>query len=905
MNEFSWSNSDVVVILQKLRSKQITFGFVEQFLKQEYNQKKSKTAIYRQMGLIQPLDVFLLDADIIPFQSKFGNKIMAVKEKTGSESTKSVQKPYFAKEDKRPKPLPFLLKKDNRFFLNNGVHIAHCRLRELNELVARDIDRCAREEVEHNPHMKPQDNVNKHLHDESMLPDTLNFLSAASHLLANVEKKEQKAAAKRKSLIQLKKMKKVCKRLSVYGNLNVAKQSSVPKINATKRNSQWSLFLQFRWFHCLPKQNQQSRVRRELMKFLSDHRKEKWTRWVCPEDEVDDHIELHQSSPSEISAERKNWGCSSELILAARLYDRNFVLYQPDERWKFLNFSAKYESVRTPLVDGRETALLRYRMNHFDVVVENNKMFLYGRFLLFEALFKPCIDLPGRRVLRALAKALISGLQPLALHNKYQCLLNAPSRQVYPECCCLATTAEQANTPICFALNVLEPNYLKSREKFLAPDAEQSIIHRLLFTADNSQKEFYDWRVRPRGKIPIAQVNGSMTAQRLNDQEGDSPLHVYVNMYLRSISKVDDVNMEYTMHFTFRQEWVDERLLFYSASQKHIVLSSVDQLIFLPDTFFQNEKDGKKHSSAVLFQVDFNTFLPMHLEAYPLDTQTCYIDYASYAYTTRDLEYYWKAEKPIQIKPGLRQSLPSFLLSKIYTGNCTSVTNTGTYSCLRTIIRLKREFSYYLLQLYVPSFMLVAVSSVSFWLDKDSVPARVTLGTTVLLTVTTMASGINASLPPVSYTKSVDIWIGVCTGFIFGALLEFSLVNWAARKEAFSSFNRIKMLAGGGKKSINNPLLAFAAPRLSIASGYGVSRASRSNSIRPEDQDLNPGLFTRLGKWWRELWDVRYKEKSRRIDLLARILFPFFFIIFNVIYWIRYLRPYLAEKSEMPDDGPI
>ncbi len=50
-----------------------------------------------------------------------------------------------------------------------------------------------------------------------------------------------------------------------------------------------------------------------------------------------------------------------------------------------------------------------------------------------------------------------------------------------------------------------------------------------------------------------------------------------------------------------------------------------------------------------------------------------------------------------------------------------------------------------------------------------------------------MSSGINSKLPPVSYTKSVDIWIGVCTGFIFGALLEFSLVNWAARKEAYAT----------------------------------------------------------------------------------------------------------------------
>lgn len=36
----------------------------------------------------------------------------------------------------------------------------------------------------------------------------------------------------------------------------------------------------------------------------------------------------------------------------------------------------------------------------------------------------------------------------------------------------------------------------------------------------------------------------------------------------------------------------------------------------------------------------------------------------------------------------------------------------------------------------------------------------------------------------------MDIWIGVCTGFIFGALLEFSLVNWAARKEAYLRFTK-------------------------------------------------------------------------------------------------------------------
>lgn len=74
------------------------------------------------------------------------------------------------------------------------------------------------------------------------------------------------------------------------------------------------------------------------------------------------------------------------------------------------------------------------------------------------------------------------------------------------------------------------------------------------------------------------------------------------------------------------------------------------------------------------------------------------------------------------------------------TTTMTIVALAGTYSCLRTVLKLKREFSYYLLQLYVPSFMLVLVSTISFWLDEESVAARITLGVTVLLTVTTMVS---------------------------------------------------------------------------------------------------------------------------------------------------------------------
>ena len=65
----------------------------------------------------------------------------------------------------------------------------------------------------------------------------------------------------------------------------------------------------------------------------------------------------------------------------------------------------------------------------------------------------------------------------------------------------------------------------------------------------------------------------------------------------------------------------------------------------------------------------------------------------------------------------------------------------------------KRRLGYYLFHTYVPTCLIVIMSWISFWIKPEAVPARVTLGVTSLLTLSTQHANSQKSLPPVSYIK--------------------------------------------------------------------------------------------------------------------------------------------------------
>ena len=112
----------------------------------------------------------------------------------------------------------------------------------------------------------------------------------------------------------------------------------------------------------------------------------------------------------------------------------------------------------------------------------------------------------------------------------------------------------------------------------------------------------------------------------------------------------------------------------------------------------------------------------------------------------------------------------------------------GAFPCQEIRFLLKRDIGFFLIQVYMPTMLVVILSWVSFWINVEASPARVSLGLLTVLTMTTQSTGVNQSMPRVSYVKAIDVWMSCCLMFVFCGLVEYAIVNVLSRKKPRPKF---------------------------------------------------------------------------------------------------------------------
>ncbi|XP_003800979.1 gamma-aminobutyric acid receptor subunit theta [Otolemur garnettii] len=279
---------------------------------------------------------------------------------------------------------------------------------------------------------------------------------------------------------------------------------------------------------------------------------------------------------------------------------------------------------------------------------------------------------------------------------------------------------------------------------------------------------------------------------RLRPNFGGAPVPVRISMYVSHIEQISEIDMDYTITMFFHQTWKDPRLAYYETDLNLTLDYRMHEKLWVPDCYFLNSKDAFVHDVTVenrVFQLHpdgtvrygirltATAACTLDLRKFPLDKQTCKLEVESYGYTVEDILLSWEDnDSAIHMTEELH--IPQFtFLGRTITSKEVYF-YTGSYMRLILKFQIQRDVNSYLVQVYWPTVLTTILSWISFWMNYDSSAARVTIGLTSMLILTTIDSHLRDKLPHISYVKAIDIYILVCLFFVFLSLLEYVYINY-------------------------------------------------------------------------------------------------------------------------------
>ncbi|XP_078678315.1 gamma-aminobutyric acid receptor subunit beta-2-like isoform X2 [Branchiostoma floridae x Branchiostoma belcheri] len=421
---------------------------------------------------------------------------------------------------------------------------------------------------------------------------------------------------------------------------------------------------------------------------------------------------------------------------------------------------------------------------------------------------------------------------------------------------------------------------------------------------------------------------------------GGPPVRVGITMSIASIDSISMVNLDYTITVLLRQFWKDPRLAqpwLKNVTRPMSLDGRLAEDLWVPDTFLTNAKEAFMHTvttdnvlirlypdGSVIYgmRITAVAHCNMNLRKYPLDQQNCTLEFESYGYTTEDLQLYWmRGDESISGLHSVNEDLQTFQVGDYLTSERVAHYETGDYIVVVFKFHLTRRIMYFLMQTYIPAALIVMISWVGFWVNPYSEPARVALGITTVLTMTTFITSERASVPKISYVKAIDVYLIICFLFSFGALIEYAIVNYTTlvrqKKETkksplpspivtnippspMTTRNDIQMLEVESDGRIaplatvveadmdyENPSDAASTP----SDDSGISRPTFRYRVR----DKVKARTTQAGHRVRATTS-RVRQRVGKIlddeciiDRRSRYLFPLAFTVVNLVYWFTYI----------------
>ncbi|KAM3728140.1 Acetylcholine-gated chloride channel [Dirofilaria immitis] len=415
---------------------------------------------------------------------------------------------------------------------------------------------------------------------------------------------------------------------------------------------------------------------------------------------------------------------------------------------------------------------------------------------------------------------------------------------------------------------------------------------------------------------------------------------VWIEVWVQEVNSVNEITSDFDMDIYVTELWVDKALKYYDMNPCKFNLSLGNEIldqIWKPNTVFINSKSANLHKSPFTnlflmiypngtvwanYRVQVKGPCQMDFTSFPMDEQTCLLTFQSFSYNNQEVNMQWINTKEPLILLKDQIILPDFILSSYNTSIEFVTYPAGVWNELTMTFTFTRRYGWYIFQAYVPTYLTIFISWISFCLSAKMIPARTMLGVNSLLALTFHFGNIMRNLPRVSYIKAFDVWMLSCLSFVFCSLLELAVVgsinarNEATatkqlpkkRSQSFPIYANRKYSPIMYHKEINdnNPAgsispidpwmkaKVFTSPETREITrsiiGRNVTSANRPSvkEVLLNSKDI-PTSRNRLRKAYLSIQQYTSSWTADRIDRISIILFPSLFTIFNIIYWGYYL----------------
>ncbi|KAL3076761.1 hypothetical protein niasHS_011498 [Heterodera schachtii] len=390
-------------------------------------------------------------------------------------------------------------------------------------------------------------------------------------------------------------------------------------------------------------------------------------------------------------------------------------------------------------------------------------------------------------------------------------------------------------------------------------------------------------------------------------------IEVQAEITVQDISSLSETSSSFVVDLWFSQIWSDPRLVYSHLSCKSNLSldESLAQQLWTPNLCFINSHDTYIHSSPesnilLIIYSNGTVWLNHRIRVqgrctmgegfanFPLDSQHCFLVLESCGYSVAEVRLAWLPWNPVTIASDKFQ-LPDFRFVNLSYGRQMRQYNAGAFDQLKVTFQFKRLYGYYIVQAYLPSYLFVFISWISFWIDRYALPARILLCVNAACALIYQMGNVVQNLPRVSYVKALDLFFFVSIFFIFMSLCEMAVIGFIDKIYEVGQYRKMKserrlkaMMMGQTADTMATALVALNGPF-----------TNNKNDCNDEHVlDANAGYYTTVrtelaGRFHAGLEPsfnrYKYGKMGHKIDFICARAFPLIFAVFNIVYWAYYL----------------